>query len=52
MVSTPGSPKGIFQKSPFHSAFCSVVKVQVSVAMTCTDPSANPCQSLALSSVF
>ena len=30
-VSTPGMPKGIFVKSPSHIAFCSVVKVQVSV---------------------
>ena len=40
----PGMPKGILRKSPSHMAFCSLVKVHVSVASTSTAPWARPFQ--------
>src|SRR3954464_6622209 len=41
-VSSPGNPIGILVQSPFHIAFCSRLKVQVSVEMTDTSPLLNP----------
>ena len=41
-VSSPGIPIGIFVQSPSHIAFCSRVKVQVSVEITDTSPLAQP----------
>ncbi len=51
-VSRPGMPMGILVQSPPHIAFCSRVKLQVSVDITDTSPSASPCQSRSESSFF
>ena len=48
----PAVPIGIFVQSPFHIAFCSRVKVQVSVETTETSPSRRPCQSRSTSFGF
>ena len=51
-VSSPGIPIGIFVQSPCHIAFCSRVKVQVSVEITDTSPWCSPFQSRSTSAGF